>query len=68
MLEVSSARHCNAKVLFGAGNQNLNKLGDLVLDDVSLVQQVGANQGGDLVVAASASTNLASELDTSDFD
>jgi hypothetical protein len=68
MLKVRAAWHCNAKVFLGASNQNLNKLRDLVSNDYGLVKKVGADQSCDLIVAAAAGANLATEFYSRDFD
>ena len=68
VLKVRAARHGNTEVLLGAGNENLDELRDHVVDDVCLVEQVGANQCCDLVVAAATGANLAAELRACDLD
>jgi hypothetical protein len=51
VLKVSATRHCDAHVLFGTVAEHTNKFKHLSLDHVRRIEQVFANQGGDLVVA-----------------
>ena len=68
MLEVSAARHSNAKVLFGSGEQDINQLSHQCRDVGRLVEQIGANQSCNLVVATAAGANFSAEFGTRDLD
>ena len=68
VLKVGATRHCDAEVLFCSSENDLDQVDHLTVQNLRLVEQVDANQCGDLVVARPTGTHLASELWAGNLD
>jgi hypothetical protein len=68
MLEVSPARHGNTSVLLGLAAKRIDVILQLTLNQVGCIEQEGPNQGCDLIISASACTNLSRYLCAGNLD
>ena len=68
VLQVGAARHGRVGVGLGLGNQGVDGVHDAGSNDRGVIAQVHAAQGGNLVVAGAASTQLTAQFDPGTFD
>jgi hypothetical protein len=68
MLKVSPTRHRNASVLLGLAAKRIDVILKLSLNQIGCIEQEGPDQGCDLIIAASACTNLSRYLSAGNFD